>query len=306
MNIFNNEGSSEKIEFTPVLIATFVMNCLIILIVIYLVILYIKSQELHSYSSAYILILSIAILIDNILRIIPVSEKRNKASKYTQALFLTSLDKYILLALTLQVFIIYLGIIKTNFYYTHKKKIFLVTFFTGLGVCFLLGGLFLINGINYYGIYHYAKDTDARRIFDTIFNSIFLFLNTFFCIIIIINIRIRKEEIEKEMENEDDFEHNLKRIILMFIANSFIYVESFLIIYDKMPVPDDYIDLVYIITCMLINLIYAINKIVIKETKRIFCKKLFPQKPETNTYVRRNTFLITEMQTKNGEDDFED
>ena len=129
LKIFNDEDSSGKIVFTPIIIATIVMNYLIILIVVYLVFLYIKSKELHSFSSAYILILSIAILIDNILRIIPVGEKSNEASKYTQALFLTSLDKYILLALTTQVFIIYLGIMKTNFYYNHKKKIFFITFF---------------------------------------------------------------------------------------------------------------------------------------------------------------------------------
>ena len=41
------------------------------------------------------------------------------------------------------------------------------------------------------------------------------------------------------MANEDYSEYDLKRIILIFIANSFIYVESFLIIHDKMPVRDD-------------------------------------------------------------------
>ena len=95
MNILNDEDPTGKIVFNPIMITTIVINCLIILIVIYLVFLYIKSKELHSFSSAYILILSIAILIDNILRIIPFGEKRNEASKYTQALFLTSLDKYI-------------------------------------------------------------------------------------------------------------------------------------------------------------------------------------------------------------------
>ena len=292
--------------FTPRIIATIVMNCLIILIVVYLVFLYIKSKELHSYSSAFILILSIVILIDNVLRIIPLGEKSNKASKYTQALFLTSLDKYILLALTSQVFIIYLGIMQTNFYYNHKKKIFFITFFSGLGVSFLIGGLFLIDGTNFFRIYHYAADTDKRKNFDTIFNSIFLFLNTFFCVVIIINICLRKEEIEKEMANEDYSERDLKRIILIFIANSFIFVESFLIIHDKMPVPDDYIDLVYIITCLLINLIYAINKIVIRETKRIFCKNLFRKKIPTNTNADRDRYITSEMTNKTSEDEYED
>ena len=76
MNILNDEDPTGKIVFTPIMITTIVMNCLIILIVIYQVFLYIKIKELHSFSSAYILILSIAILIDNVLRIIPVGRKK--------------------------------------------------------------------------------------------------------------------------------------------------------------------------------------------------------------------------------------
>lgn len=307
MNIFLEEDSTSDFVYTPELIVTLVMNGLIILISIYVLFLYIKSEQFHSYSCAYIVILSISILVDNILRVIPIGRQAHiNALSYIQAFILTSLDKYILLALTMQVFIIYLGIMKTNFYYNHKKKIFFITFFSGLGLSFLIGGLFLINGTNYYGIYHYAADTDARKIFDNIFNSVFLFLNTFFCIIIIINICLRKEEIEKEMASEDYSERDLKRIILIFIANSFIYVESFLIIHDKMPVNVDCIDLVYIITCLLINLIYAINKIVIRETKRIFCKKLFQKKIPTNTNADRDTYNNSEMTNKTSEDYFED
>ena len=304
MNRFLDEDSPETIKLTPEIIATIVVNCLIILIVIYVVILYIKSKELHSYSSAYTLILSITILIDNILRLIPIDEDKNLPARYTQALFLTSLDKYILLALTLQVFIIYLGIMKTNFYYTYKKQIFFITFFSALGSCFLISGLFLIKGIAFYGIYNYASDSKQKQIFDTIFNSVFLVLNTFFCIVIMINICIRKEEIEKEVANENS-ERDLKRIIIIFIANTFIYVESFLIIYDKLPVPYNYIDLMYIITCLIINLVYTINKIVIKETKRIFCKK-FTENDITKALPRKNTYLMREKQNTTNEDDYDD
>ena len=71
-----------------------------------------------------------------------------------------------------------------------------------------------------------------------------------------------------------------------------------------MPVHNDYIDLVYIITCLLINLIYAINKIVIRETKRIFCN--FKQKVPTNTNADRDTYNNSEMINKTSEDYFED
>ena len=49
MNILNDEDPTGKIVFNPIMITTIVMNCLIILIVIYLVFLYIKSKELHSF-----------------------------------------------------------------------------------------------------------------------------------------------------------------------------------------------------------------------------------------------------------------
>lgn len=305
MNIFLEEESTTETEVPPELIVTFVMNGLIILISIYVLFLYIKSEQFHSYSCAYIVILSISILVDNILRIIPIGRQADiNALSYIQAFILTSLDKYILLALTLQIFIIYLGIMKTNFYYDHKKAIFYISLFSGLGLSFLIGGLYLIYGLTSYGIYNYIfGDGNSKYIFDTIFNSIFLGLNTFFCIIIILNVCIRKEEIEKEMLNENEYEHDLYRIIIMFIANSFIYIESFLIIYDKLPVPDNFIDLVYIITCLIINLIYAINKVVIKETKRIFCKKLFAeQRPQSKTFVQASTFGEREMSHKVSEE----
>ena len=293
MNIF----LEEDFVYTPELIVTLVMNGLIILISIYVLFLYIKSEQFHSYSCAYIVILSISILVDNILRVIPICRQDHiNALSYIQAFILTSLDKYILLALTMQVFIIYLGIMKTNFYYAHKKAIFYISFFSGLGLSFLIGGLFLMNGLTCYGLYNYVDDLGNKGTFDTIFNSIFLGLNTFFCIIIILNICIRKEEIEKEMLNENDYEHDLNRMIIIFITNTLFYVESFLIIYDKLPVPDNYIDLVYIITCLIINLIYTINKVVIKETKKIFCKKLFAEERiQTKTFVQTNTYYEKEM-----------
>ena len=297
MNIFLEECSTSDFVYTPELIVTLVMNGLIILISIYVLFLYIKSEQFHSYSCAYIVILSISILVDNILRVIPIGRQDHiNALSYIQAFILTSLDKYILLALTMQVFIIYLGIMKTNFYYAHKKAIFYISFFSGLGLSFLIGGLFLMNDLTCYGLYNYVKDLGNKGTFDTIFNSIFLGLNTFFCIIIILNICIRKEEIEKEMLNENEYEHDLYRIIIIFIANSFIYIESFLIIYDKLPVPNNYIDLVYIITCLIINLIYTINKVVIKETKKIFCKKLFAEERiQSKTFVQTNTYEEKEM-----------
>ena len=282
-------------------VSTFVLIGLIILIVLYVIFIYIKSKEFHSYSCAYIIILNISILIDSIFRIIPVGDDKTKYKwlQYIQAFILASLDKYILLDLILQVFIIYLGIMKTDFYYKHKKAIFYITFFTGMGLSFLMGGLFLLGDVTDYGLYWYTKDNSIKKIFDNIFNSVFLTLNTFFCIIVIINICIRKEEIEKEMLNENDYEHDLNRMIIIFITNTLIYVESFIIIHDVINIKGVYIDLIYLVSCLIVTLIYSINKFVINETKKIFCKKvLLKSKPKINTFDQTSTFKEVEMNNR--------
>ena len=282
-------------------VSTFVLIGLIILIVLYVIFIYIKSKEFHSYSCAYIIILNISILIDNIFRIIPVSDDKTKYKwlQFIQAFILASLDKYILLDLTLQVFIIYLGIMKTDFYYKHKKAIFYITFFTSMGLSFLMGGLFLLGDVTDYGLYWYTKDNSIKKIFDNIFNSVFLTLNTFFCIIVIINICIRKEEIEKGMLNENDYEHDLNRMIIIFITNTLIYVESFIIIHDVINIKGVYIDLIYLVSCLIVTLIYSINKFVINETKKIFCKKvLLKSKPKINTFAQTSTFKEVEMNNR--------
>ena len=97
---------------------------------------------------------------------------------------------------------------------------------------------------------------------------------------------VRKKDKIKESMNDTDYEHHLFKIILMFIANSFLYIESFLILYDKLSVPDDYIDLVYLVTCLIVDLIYSINRKVIFESKKLFCKKLCNK----NKHHRINTF----------------
>ena len=282
-------------------VSTFVLIGLIILIVLYVIFIYIKSKEFHSYSCAYIIILNISILIDNIFRIIPVGDDKTKYKwlQFIQAFILASLDKYILLDLTLQVFIIYLGIMKTNFYYKHKKAIFYITFFTSMGLSFLMGGLFLLGDVTDYGLYWYTNDNSIKKIFDNIFNSVFLTLNTFFCIIVIINICIRKEEIEKGMLNENDYEHDLNRMIIIFITNTLIYVESFIIIHDVINIKGVYIDLIYLVSCLIVTLIYSINKFVINETKKIFCKKvLLKSKPKINTFAQTSTFKEVEMNNR--------
>ena len=73
-----------------------------------------------------------------------------------------------------------------------------------------------------------------------------------------------------------DYGHHHTKIIIMFFVNSLTIVESYLIIYDKLPY--EYVDLIYLSTCLIIDLYYTINKIIIKETMKIFCKNVYDRK----------------------------
>ena len=61
----------------------------------------------------------------------------------------------------------------------------------------------------------------------------------------------------------------------MFIINSLLFVESYLIINDIIT---KYVDVIYLITCIVIDIYYTMNKIIIKETMKIFCRKWYDKK----------------------------
>ena len=112
---------------------TITLNIIIILISFYLLFLYIKSTTFHKYPCYNIIILSFIIFIDNILRLIPL-----EIFKYIQAFILTFLDKLLLTTITSQAYIIYLGVVKTKFYYKYEKIIFFSTLFITIFIDLLI------------------------------------------------------------------------------------------------------------------------------------------------------------------------
>ena len=129
--------------------------------------------------------------------------------------------------------------------------------------------------------YFYANGTDFKRLSDTIFNGIFLFMNIYFSVILLYAISKKRKKAKLGIIEDLDYGHHNLKVVLMFIINSLMFVESYLIIYDIMP--DDSIDLIYLISCLLVDLYYTINKIIIKETLKIFCKNYYNKKyPQIN------------------------
>ena len=261
-----------------IFIPTIILNIIIIIISFYLSILYIKSKTLHIYPCYNFLILSFIIFLDNIFRIIPLDN--NDVLKYMQALLLTSLNKLILSTVVFEAFIIYMGVVKTKFYYKNEKIIFFFGFFSNLIISFSIGGIFIYisKELEKYGIYYYCEGSNTKKIIDVIYNSFYLFINTFCIMILLLYMSTKKEEAEEGIIEDLDYGRHYMKIFLMFIFNSLAFIESYLIIYDKLPVPNDYIDLVYLITCLIIDLFYTLNKIIYKETLKIFCRNIYDKK----------------------------
>ena len=284
----------EKKIFIPIIF----LNSLMILISLYLSILYIKSKRLHILACANFIILSFIILFDNILRIIPLPDDK-EALHYVQAFLLIFLDKLLLSTIVFQTFITYFGVVKTKFYYKHEKKIFFSGFIINLIICIVLAIVFLAisEELESYGLYYYCQDKTAKHTTDAIFNGIYLFINSFCIIILLIYMSTKKEEAEEGIIEDLDYGKHFSKILSMFIINTLAFIESFLIIYDKIPVPDDYVDLVYLITCLIIDLFYTMNKIIMKETLKLFCPKIYEMKYPEN----KEDSLISNKRTESKE-----
>ena len=269
----NDSLDDDKGAFIP----TLIVNILIIIIGLYLSFLLIKSKSFHTYPCYNMIIFSLILFFDNILRILPLTdgeEDKFNALEYIQAFLLVFFDKLILATLTIHALIFYLGVIKTEFYYRHEKKIFFISFAINLIVCATISGLYV--GIK--GIYQvkdrffcYCEDSDEKKITDTVFNSVYYIINLFCNINLFAFIYQRKREAEAGIIDDLDYRHNFIRIILLFILNFCTFLESYLIIHDV--ISGKYVDILYLFTCLLMDLYNTLNKTVYQETLKIFCPK---------------------------------
>ena len=257
---------------------TYALNIIIIIITFYLIFLMIKSKNLRVYPCYNVLYLSIILFIDNVLRLVPTANMP-EFFQYSQAFLLVCLDKLLLTTLVAQTIIIYLGVCQTNTYFSHERPIYFSTVVINLIIGIALSIVFLkLNGITNYGgesNYYYCGSDKTKELIDTIFNSVFLFINSIFTIILLIYISGKQKDAKLGLIEDLDYGHHHTKILFMFIINSLLFVESYLIIND---IISNYVDVIYLISCIVIDIYYTMNKIVIKETMKIFCRKAYDKK----------------------------
>ena len=252
-------------------IITITLNIVILLISLYLLFLFIKCKELHKYPNYNIMIISLIILIDNAFRLFP-AKNYHEIIQYTQAFTLTFLDKLLLTTITSQVFILFLGMAKAQVYYKYERTIFYLSLFIPMIICIALTTLYILIGgkknhedINHY---FYCGSNELKDFADPIFNSIFLFLNICYFIDLLAYVF---KTMKQDTNDEFGYGKQFWKFIGMLIINSLIFAISYLIIFHIIPM--EYIDIIYLIICLAIDVYYNINEANIEATKKIFCIK---------------------------------
>ena len=237
-----------------------ILNGITIFFAIFILIFYFKNKSFLNYSYFNIIILCFILLFDNILRIIEIPSR--KTLQYIQASLLVFFDKLLLLEITMQAVIFYLGLVKLIVDKTKIKKIFFITLIISISISLILTAILMIDqDIVNYGNYFYCGSGPKKKIVDGIFTSILICVNAFCFIFIIATLCENNKDAKKHGLNEElGYLYFLVKMGFTFLINILIFVESYLIIFDILDKWDLNTDLIYLITCLILNIFYMINK----------------------------------------------
>jgi len=259
-----------------------ILNVLMLLISVFLFFLLIKSKAFNNYQCYNIIILSLVILLDCVVRIIPFSDKDDKHHsiwEYMQASLLTFFDKAIIAAITTQTILFYLGVIHTKKYYDNDSKAFYISFVINIVICLVLTILYIkLGDIHqvHHRLYFYCEFSTFKEISDPIFNSVYLIPNLYCSFVLIMFLFGKLKEVKNGLTEDADYGHHFKRILMMALLNFTIFLESYLIIFGVLE--GEKADIAYLSTLLLISLFNCGNKTVTKETMKICCKKKYKER----------------------------
>ena len=301
---------AERELYSPTHILTLVVNGIAILLGLFITILYIKCKTLHTYPCYNKLAINLILLLDNILRVVPfglLEEGEYQFLKNAQGFLLIFLDKFFLIILTNQIIIQYLGIMHTNFYFMHEKKIFIYGTILSAIISLILAGIYISAGVVNKAdkLYYYGNnDASYKKVIDTVYDGILLFINVLCLLVIIINSSIYTKKAKISGFENTNYEHNFTQALIKFFVNTLTYVISFLIIYQKFS-GTGMTDFTYLLNFIIVNVFYCFNKVVFKEICKLFCCKKYKEDDDKSIelFVRVNTYGKKEEEEDNYTDE---
>lgn len=301
-------------------VAQYIFLGFMILITFYLTFLYIKSKYFHTYSCYNIIIMSIVIFLSTLLNIVVSDDYGTEGSECVIGIVKDFLNKIILTILTMQVITLYIGIMKTQVYYENEKKIFILGTIISAAVSLGISITFNLLKLDKDGNYHEDLDSykdknnikensemEMRIVIIVIIESIFcgvLFVINVFCLAVVMShLSKRQKEAEAGTIENLGYKNQLIRFIFMFILNIFAIAASAVFVIYGVFTEKKLRQTFYIGICLVIDLCYSINKTVIDETLKLFCKKGFVEKKEGQIELKRKSTFDDEEQNCDEDED---
>jgi hypothetical protein len=260
------------------------MITIIILITLYLAFIYyrlnisirkLSTKDNIIYTRTYPcylnIILSGSIAINNLIRLITTKEG---FFCNCQAFVLVFFDKLIFTTITVNMYLTYKGLSDNEFYMKNIKLLYIISNSLSILISLAVSVAFIFQGVVSYENVCYVKANYFKETTDSIITFL-LYLTFLFCSIKSIILLVRNIK-ELYLTNNRSRAHlvHFYRMILSLYLSSFFFLVSILIINDSLFLDDNYIDLSYIIICLVMDLFYTLNQTVVKESKNLcFCKK---------------------------------
>lgn len=292
-------------------ILTLVVNGIAILIGILITIFYRRCKALHTFPCYNKLTINLIIFINNLLRVIPLTYIKDGECQFlkdAQGYLIIFSDKFFLIILTNQIIIQYLGIMHTNYYFLHEKQIFIYGTLISAIISLAIAGIFIVGGASSKDdkLYYYGNnDVYYKKVIDTIYDGILVLINILCLIVIIINSSIYTKKAKISGMGNTYYEHNFTQALIKFFANIITYLISFLIIF-RVFTGFGLTDFIYLLNCVIVDIIYCFNIVVIKELCKFCCnKKLIDDKEQKTSLLRVDTYGISDNSSEDDdEDDF--
>ena len=264
------------------------MSSLIIIITIILIIIYIRDKKFHDYPCYFNIFLSVVISLDNLFRVLPMSDEIDKTEPRLvckiQSFILIFLDKLMLFSITIYSLIQYLGVVKFKFYKKHEKLIFYLCLSVSIISSLALGLVFCINNVRKteHGHFCYVNTGSQNRFKETSDSIIafFLFLINLFCIIQILF--FIQDETNKNVERKKwQLRMHFWRFFIYLYLNTFTFYVAILLINESLFVQNESKHLTYITLTFLVHLFYTLNLPALHGFKDLItCKRQNEPNPE--------------------------
>ena len=294
----------------PLKITYQVILVLIIIFTILLLVVYIKDRNFHvlninapgSRMKLYIcyfnIFFCVIILIEDVLRLIPESIGLNESLKndkpnficILQAISASFFDKLLVSNMTIYSIITFLGVFYSEFYKKNLKKIYLITIIIGLVMSLGLTIAYAREGISYKDIVcSIHTRTHFKRISDSIYTGL-LFIINLICLVSLNIYLFKLRSMYRIDKKEAQFKKStrfLRRYLFDLLINIFAFTYLLLVV-NKVFGRGSYKDIIYIITCLAVELFFTLNRTLFRAFVRLVtCNRYYRE-------VNNESYQVTE------------